>query len=130
MSEREITKISDLGGHKFSLAGGVVSDIANKLVIFGILKPAPEAYTLLSNGVEDGVMFPMEAIKSFNLAELVPYTTRVPDGLYNVSFFFAMNEAKFNSLPQEDQQAIEGLSGEAFAKIGRASCRERVCQYV
>src|SRR3546814_15584658 len=62
-------------------------------------------------------MFPMEAIKSFNLAELVPYTTRVPDGLYNVSFFFAMNEAKFNSLPQEDQQAIEGLSGEAFPTL-------------
>src|SRR3546814_9204845 len=28
-----------------------------------------------------------------------------------------MNEAKFNSLPQEDQQAIEGLSGEAFATL-------------
>src|SRR3546814_18408959 len=35
----------------------------------------------------------------------------------NVSFFFAMNEAKFNSLPKEDQQAIEGLSGEAFATL-------------
>src|SRR3546814_3251694 len=91
--------------------------MANKLGIVGIRKPAPEAYTLLSNGVADGVMFPMEAIKSFNLAELVPYTTRVPDGLYNVSFFFAMNEVKFNSLPQEDQQAIEGLSGEAFATL-------------
>src|SRR3546814_7500602 len=85
MSEREITKISDLEGLKFRVAGGVVSDIANKLGIVGILKPAPEAYTLLSNGVADGVMFPMEAIKSFNLAELVPYTTRVPDGLYNRS---------------------------------------------
>src|SRR3546814_16222539 len=56
-SEREITKISDLEGLKFRVAGGVVSDIANKLGLVGILKPAPEAYTLLSNGVAAGVMF-------------------------------------------------------------------------
>src|SRR3546814_8250411 len=131
MSEREITKISDLEGLKFRVAGGVVSDIANKLGIVGILKPAPEAYTLLSNGVADGVMFPMEAIKSFNLAELVPYTTRVPDGLYNVSFFFAMNEAKRSEEHTSELQSPMRISYTIFClKQKRQRTKKEHIRYI
>jgi TRAP-type transport system periplasmic protein len=120
-AKREIKSVADLEGLKFRVAGGVVGDLASRLGIVGILKPAPEAYMLLSNGVADGVLFPMEAIKSFNLEKLVPYTTRVPGGLYNVSFFFVMNEAKFDGLPEKDREAILRLSGENFAvRSGKA----------
>src|SRR3546814_16014079 len=43
-SERENTKISDLEGLKFRVPGGVVSDIANKLGIVGLLKRSEERH--------------------------------------------------------------------------------------
>lgn len=89
--------------------------------IVGIQKPASQAYELLSRGVADGVVLPLESIKSFKIIKVVPYTTLVPDGLYNVSFYLVMNKDTFNGFSAADQKAVMAVSGEAFAKLaGRA----------
>lgn len=120
-SKHEVAKAEDLRGLKFRVAGGVVSDVSTALGIVGLLKPATDAYMMISTGVADGALFPMEALASFNLAKIAPYTTQVPNGLYNVSFFFGMNQARFDGLPQQDQDAIMKVSGEAYAElVGKA----------
>ena len=44
----------------------------------------------------------------------------VDGGFYNACFFLIMNKTKWASLSADDRQAIDKLSGEAFAKrIGR-----------
>ncbi len=116
-ASRPVNTVADLKGMKLRVGGGTVADVATKLGAVGLLKPAPEAYMLLQNGVADGVMFPMEAIKSFNLTKLVPNTTQVPGGLFNTSWFFVMNEQKFQSLSKQDQDALLSVSGEALAKL-------------
>lgn len=109
--------MADLKGMKFRVPGGIAARVAKSLGIVGIQKPASKAYELLSRGVADGVVLPLESIKSFKITRVVPYTTLVPDGLYNVSFYLVMNKKTFNSFSTKDQKAVMNVSGEAFAKL-------------
>lgn len=116
-SKKPVKSVADLKGMKMRVGGGVVNDVAQALDSVPLLKPASKNYELLSHGVADGTLLPLESIKSFKIQDLVKNTTQVPGGLYNVSFFLVMNKAKFNKLPEADQKAIESVSGEAFAKM-------------
>ncbi len=116
-AKKDIKSVADMAGVKYRIGGGVVNDVATSLGTVPLLKPASKNYELLSNGVADGTLLPMESIKSFKILDLVPHTTQVPGGLYNVSFFLVMNTDSFNKLSKEDQAAIESVSGEAFAKL-------------
>jgi TRAP-type C4-dicarboxylate transport system substrate-binding protein len=116
-AKKLIQSIDDLKGLKFRVPGGIAAKVAESLGIVGIQKPASQAYELLSRGVADGVVLPLESIKSFKITKVVPYTTLVPDGLYNVSFYLVMNKKTFNSFSPEDQKAVMAQSGEAFAKL-------------
>lgn len=114
---REITKLSDFDGLKIRVGGGIVNDIAKAMEVTALLKPAPESFELLKNGVVEGVFFPPESVASFNLQDMIKYATTVPGGLYNTSFVMIMNEKKFNALPKEDQEAIMSVSGEKVAEL-------------
>src|SRR5690606_13632219 len=79
----------------------------------------PQAYESLERGVLDGVAFPYDAMKGLRLGELVSYHIDFP--MYVLTFYLIMNEAKYNSLPQDLQTIIDDHSGmqEAIA-VGRA----------
>jgi TRAP-type C4-dicarboxylate transport system substrate-binding protein len=81
------------------------------------LKPAPESYELLSAGVMDGTLFPAESIESFKIEKVIKHATIFPGGLYNTSFFFVMNQAKYDSLPADVKKAIDEMSGEFAARM-------------
>ncbi|SLN28917.1 TRAP transporter substrate-binding protein [Oceanibacterium hippocampi] len=116
-TQRPITSLADLAGMKIRVGGGLINDLTTALGATALLKPAPASYELISTGVADGVFFPKESIKSFKLASFIKYGTVVPGGLYNVSFFLAMNPAKFEALTKAEQDAIMSVSGEHFAKM-------------
>jgi TRAP-type C4-dicarboxylate transport system substrate-binding protein len=115
-TRRPISSLKDLEGLKIRVGGGVVNDVAKALGAVPMLKPAPESYELLSQGVADGVFFPKEAALSFRLIPLIKHATFVPGGLYNVSFVMLMNPAKWNQISEADRAAINKLSGEALAR--------------
>jgi len=115
-TKRAVNSLKDLDGMKIRVGGGLVVDIANALGTVPMLKPAPESYELLSQGVADGVFFPKEAAMSFKLVPLLKHATYVPGGLYNVTFGMVMNPAKWKKISVEDQAAINKLSGEALAR--------------
>ena len=116
-----INSLKDFDGLKIRLGGGVVTDVAKALGAVPILKPAPESYELLSSGVIDGVFFPKESPLSFKFIPLIKYVTLVPGGLYNTSFVWMANPAKWNSIPEADRKLIAPLLGEALARrSGRA----------
>ena len=58
----------------------------------------------------------MESVVNFRLDGKLKNHTIIPGGLYDASFFIAMNEGKFKSLSAADQQAIQKLSGEALSR--------------
>jgi len=119
--KRAINSLKDVDGLKIRLGGGVITDVAKAIGAVPILKPAPESYELLSSGVADGVFFPKESPLSFKFIPIIKYATLVPGGLYNTSFVWMANPAKWNSIPEADRKLIAPLLGEALARrSGRA----------
>ena len=115
-TKRAINTLKDLDGLKIRVGGGLVNEITKNLGAVPMLKPAPESYELLSTGVADGLFFPKESPLSFKLVPLIKHVTYVPGGLYNVSFAWIANPAKWNQISEADRKAIQPLLGEALAR--------------
>jgi TRAP-type C4-dicarboxylate transport system substrate-binding protein len=116
-TKRPIAKADDLGGLKWRVGGGMVNEISKAMGMNVTLKPAPESYELLSTGVMDGTLFPAESVESFKIDKVVKYATGFPGGLYNTSFVFMMNQAKYDALPADVKKAVDELSGEFAARM-------------
>jgi TRAP-type transport system periplasmic protein len=116
-TKRPVTKMEDLAGMKWRIGGGMVNDISKAMGMNVTLKPAPESYELLSSGVMDGTLFPAESVEGFKIDKVIKYATRFPGGLYNTSFVFMMNQAKYDSLPADVKKVIDEMSGEFAARM-------------
>lgn len=120
-TKRPIVKIDDLTGLKFRVGGGMVNEIGKTLGMNVTLKPSVENYELLSTGVMDGTLFPAESIEAFKIDKVVRFGTTFPGGLYNTSFVFMMNQARYDGLSPGLKKAVDELSGEVAARnFGRA----------
>lgn len=116
-TKRPVAKLEDLQGLKWRVGGGMVNEISKTLGMNVTLKPAPESYELLSGGVMDGTLFPAESIEAFKLDKLIKHATVFPGGLYNTSFVFMMNQAKYDKLSADDKKAVDAASGEVAARM-------------
>jgi TRAP-type transport system periplasmic protein len=116
-TKRAITKTEDLSGLKFRVGGGMVNEISKTLGMNVTLKPAPDSYELLSGGVMDGTLFPAESTESFKIDKIIKHATTFPGGLYNTSFAFVMNQAKYDQLPADQKKVVDAASGEVAARI-------------
>lgn len=118
---RKIETPADLEGMKLRVPGGYVGDLVSALGAAPLFMSSTEVYEKLSRGVIDGVAFTYEAMTAFNLVDYIKYSMTVPGGIYNTTWFFVVNEDKWNSLSEEDRAAIDAISGEAFAeRVGQA----------
>ena len=116
-TKRPITKADDLAGLKFRIGGGMVNEITKSLGMNVTLKPATESYELLSTGVMDGTLFPAESVEGFKIDKVIKHATFFPGGLYNTSFVFMMNQAKYDALAPDVKKAVDELSGEFAARM-------------
>jgi TRAP-type transport system periplasmic protein len=116
-TKRAIAKIDDLSGLKFRIGGGMVNEITKAMSMNVTLKPATDSYELLSSGVMDGTLLPAESTESFKIDKIIKHATTFPGGLYNTSFVFMMNQAKYDKLSAEDKKVVDAASGEAAARM-------------
>jgi TRAP-type C4-dicarboxylate transport system substrate-binding protein len=116
-NQRKIEKPEDFAGLKIRTPGGYVADLSQELDIITQFMGPGEVYEKLSRGVIDGVTFPMEALQAFNLTDYTKYSMSLPGGFYNTSWFMVMNEDVWDGLSEEDQAAIDKISGEALAEM-------------
>jgi TRAP-type transport system periplasmic protein len=117
-TKRAVASVKDLDGMKIRVGGGMVNEVAKVLGTVPMLKPAPESYELLSQGVADGVFFPKEAPVAFKLVPLIKHATFVPGGLFFTSFTVIMNDAAWKKISAADQAALGKFIGEPLARIG------------
>lgn len=115
-SSKAIGSLADLKGQKIRVGGGLINDITKSLGAVPLLRPAPEVFEILKSGVADGVFFPKESVGSFKLTPVLKHGTFVPGGLYNVSFVWMANPAKWNSISAADRALIQPLLGEALSR--------------
>jgi TRAP-type C4-dicarboxylate transport system substrate-binding protein len=116
-TKKPVLAPDDLKGQKIRVGGDVPKLIVEHFGGVVITQPAPKSYEILSQGIADGIFFPGEALKSFNIYKLVPHTTYVKGGLYSSSFWFAMNKAKFDALPAGVKTVFAKMGGEWFARF-------------
>jgi len=115
-SKQPVKTVEDANKLKFRIGGGNINELSKLMGFNTTLKPAPESFELLSTGVMDGTFFPDESIASFKLS-MIKHATTFPGGLYNTSFVFMMNPAKYNALSPQDKAVVAKLSGETVARI-------------
>lgn len=115
-TKKPVTNNTELASLKMRIPGGTTAEMAKALGWNVALKPATEAYELMSSGVLDGTFITVEAIKSLNLTP-VKFATLVPGGAFNTTQAFIMNPAKYNALSAEHKAAVDKLSGEYASRL-------------
>jgi TRAP-type transport system periplasmic protein len=115
-SKKPVVSAADAASLKFRIGGGNINELSKAMGWNTTLKPAPESFELLSTGVMDGTFFPDESVASFKLS-MIKHATTFPGGLYNTSFVFMMNPAKYNALSAQDKAVVDKISGETAARI-------------
>ncbi|MBN9373727.1 TRAP transporter substrate-binding protein [Hydrogenophaga sp. YM1] len=115
-SKQPVKTLDDATKLKFRIGGGNINELSKLMGFNTTLKPAPDSFELLSTGVMDGTFFPDESIASFKL-NMIKHATTFPGGLYNTSFVFMMNPAKYNALSAQDKAVVDKISGEVATRI-------------
>ena len=115
-TKRPINSLKDLEGLKIRVGGGLVNDVAKALGTVPMLKPAPESYEILRQGVADGVFFPKESPASFKLDAAHQAHHLRPGRPLQRHLRLVVNPAKWNQIPEADRKAISKLPGEALAR--------------
>ena len=80
-----------------------------------VAKPISESYEMLSSGITDGLLSPIESVKSFRLNQYVKNVQDTPLILASISLF--INKGTWEKISAEDRMAIEKLSGERFSRM-------------
>lgn len=114
---KPVAKLDDLKGMRLRATGGIVQDISGRLGIVPQFTSASEAYEMLSRGVVDGAMFNADSVDSFRLLPLMKNAYRVPGGLYRDTHYVIINKNAYAKLGEQDRQALDAASGEAFARL-------------
>mgnify|MGYP001165579730 CR=1 FL=1 len=108
------TRMEDLKGLKIRGATRVNSQFIAALGATPVQMPLPAVPEALSKGVIDGASVPWEGVPSIKLQEIARYALDTPAGLPrmgNTIFAFAMNQAKYDSLPADLKKVIDDNSG-------------------
>ncbi|SDY31674.1 TRAP transporter substrate-binding protein [Citreimonas salinaria] len=107
---------ADLQGMKIRGGSRLVNDLLARVGAESIGLPVPAIPEALSKGVIDGTTIPWEVTPSIKVPELVSNHTEFEGpALYTLTFVLAMNEDKFQSMPEDLQQILMEQSGLEFS---------------
>src|SRR5690606_6492478 len=108
--------IADFQGLKLRSPSPAVTQEIELLGGVAVSKPISELYELLSGGVVDGAIIPIDTVKGFKLDGALKHITVIPGGLSNNMVMIAMNPAAWDKISEADQKAINEVSGRFLAQ--------------
>lgn len=115
MKDVDVRTPDDLNGLKIRVSGSAAAAAVEALGATPVQMPAGEIYNSLQTGLIDGVITGASAIGDFKLDEVAnSYTLNAPLG--HISFYVVMNQAKYDSLSQEEKDAIDSIAGRALSQ--------------
>jgi len=132
--DKQVRTTEDLRGLRIRTPSPTISMMLEFLGASPVGMPPGQVYENMQRGVLDGAAFPWDPVRAFKLGEVSKFHCDL--GLYTAAFWFAMNERKYGSLPDDIRKVIDQTSGEALlARIqgwwdkwdeaGKASAVER-----
>ena len=116
-SDTPITSVDDLKGRTVRCPSGAITDVIVAWGASPITMAPPDIYEALEKNNISAYIFEPSGITNFSLEEVTAYYTDLQ--MYDGPFGLIMNMDKWNSLPKEYQDIIEGLSGRD-ASVGAA----------
>jgi TRAP-type transport system periplasmic protein len=124
MTAKPIKTAADLKGLKLRAPTRMTNRFIALLGATPVSMPVPQVGDALSKGVIDGAVVPYEVVPSVKIQELVKFhseTDPAEPAFYTSTFIFAMNKAKYESLPPDLKKVIDNNSGQALSgQIGKA----------
>lgn len=124
MTNKPVRTMADLKGLKLRAPTRMTNKFIAMLGATPVSMPVPQVGDALSKGVIDGAVVPYEVVPSVKIQELVKYhaeTDPTEPAFYTSTFIFAMNKAKYESLPADLKKVIDANSGQALSgQIGKA----------
>jgi TRAP-type C4-dicarboxylate transport system substrate-binding protein len=119
----QVKVLSDFKGLKMRAPTRQTNKLLTALGATPVGMPLPAIPDAVSKGTIDGFLLPWEVMPSLKLQELVKFHTETDPSrpaLYSAVFVFAMNQAKYDSLPPDLKAVIDANSGAALSQqIGR-----------
>jgi TRAP-type C4-dicarboxylate transport system substrate-binding protein len=118
-SNKPIKTMDDLKGMKLRNPTRLAGEALKALGATSVGMPIPQVPESLAQRVIDGAVIPWEVVPAVKVQELVKFHTGIPGSptLYSASFFFAMNRAKYDSLPADLKAILDKNSGQTFATM-------------
>ncbi|MGJ7459299.1 TRAP transporter substrate-binding protein [Halomonas sp. RA08-2] len=116
-SRQPMVEPQDLRNQKLRMGGPIQRELLEAFGAVPVAAPATRGYELLESGVVDGSLHPLESVIAFRLESQLAHHTLFPGGFYDASFFIGMNERKWNTLSEADQEAIMSVSGEHLSRL-------------
>lgn len=113
-----VRKLEDMKGLRIRNATRVINKLIATLGATAIGMPVPQVPESLAMGVIDGATMPWEVTAPLRISELVNTHTNF-SGTRSLTvgmFVFAMNKARYESLPDDLRQVIDQNSGLGVAK--------------
>jgi len=124
MTNKPVRTAADLKGLKLRAPTRMTNKFMALLGATPVSMPVPQVGDALSKGVIDGAVVPYEVVPSVKIQELVKFhseTDPTEPAFYTSTFVFAMNKAKYESLPADLKKVIDNNSGQALSgMIGKA----------
>jgi TRAP-type C4-dicarboxylate transport system substrate-binding protein len=118
MVSKRVKTTDDLKGMRIRFPSAAVKEMLSYLGAVPVGLPPGAVYENMEKGVIDGAAFTWDAMDSFKLAEVTKY--HLDAKTYVSTFWFAMNQRKYDSLPKDVQACVDKLSGAALAaKFGK-----------
>ena len=106
--------LEEMKGLKVRGPTRIGSKVIQALGMVPVQMPAPQVPEAIAKGVVDGAMIPWEVMTPLKLQEITKFHVEVPPGKpkpSNSIFAFAMNQAKYDSLPADLKKVIDANSG-------------------
>ena len=124
MNGKPVKTMADLRGLKLRAPTRMTNKFIAMLGATPVSMPVPQVGDALSKGVIDGAVVPYEVVPAVKIQELVKFhseTDPAEPAFYTSAFIFAMNKAKYDSLPGDLKKVIDANSGLALSgAAGRA----------
>jgi TRAP-type transport system periplasmic protein len=114
---KQIKTMDDLKGLKLRNPTRLAGEALKALGATSVGMPVPQVPESLAQRVIDGAVIPWEVVPAVKVQELTKFHLEIKGSpsLYSASFFLAMNNAKYASLPADLKAVIDKNSGMAFA---------------
>ena len=120
MREKPIRSQSDFRGQKIRAPTRLTNKLLGVMGATPVGMPVPQVSEALSKGVIDGAVIPWEIVPAVKVQELTRHHTETDPkfaALYTSVFVFAMNPAKYRSLPEDLRKVIDANSGAELSAL-------------